>query len=73
MYSINLFVFMMTMHCVFSAVGTTLLTVLFSLVSIGKPERIRLPGNPRFRWGDNISLDLKDIGFGRGLALSGSG
>jgi len=64
---------MMTVHCVFSAVGTKLLTVLFSLFSVGKPERIRLPGNRRFRWEGNINLDLKHIGCGRGLDLSGSG
>jgi hypothetical protein len=29
---------------------------------IGMPEGMRPPGRPRFRWKDNIKMDLKEIG-----------
>jgi hypothetical protein len=31
---------------------------------VGKPEGKRLPGRPRHRWVDNISMDLLEIGCG---------
>jgi hypothetical protein len=33
---------------------------------MGKPERKRLLGRPRRRWGDNIKMDLKQVG-GEGM------
>jgi hypothetical protein len=33
-------------------------------VLMGKPEEKRLFGRPRHRWGDNIKMDLQEVGFG---------
>jgi hypothetical protein len=30
---------------------------------MGKSERMRLQGTPRLRWGDNIKMDLREIGW----------
>ena len=65
--------FLMRVQCVFCAVGSKLLTVWISLVSVVKPERLRLPGRPRLRWKDNIKPDLQNTECGRGLDSSGSG
>jgi hypothetical protein len=32
---------------------------------VGKPEGKRLLVLPRRRWGDNIQIDLREIGWGR--------
>jgi len=31
-------------------------------VLVGKPEGKRLPGRPRRRWEDNITMDLQEVG-----------
>jgi hypothetical protein len=31
---------------------------------VGRPERRRPLGRPRYRWEDNIKIDLWEIGFG---------
>ena len=31
-------------------------------VLVGKPERQRPLGRPRRRWGDNIKMDLREVG-----------
>ena len=33
-------------------------------VLVGKPERKRPLGRPRHRWGDNIKMDLQEVGCG---------
>ena len=33
-------------------------------VLVGKPEGKRLLGSPRRRWGDNIKMDLQEVGGG---------
>jgi hypothetical protein len=33
-------------------------------VLVGKPERKRPLGRPRFRWKDNIKIDLQEMGCG---------
>ena len=33
-------------------------------VSMGKPERKRLLGRPRYRWEDNIKMDLQEVRCG---------
>ena len=33
---------------------------------VGKPERKRPFGRPRFRWEDNIKMDLQEVGGGCG-------
>jgi hypothetical protein len=33
-------------------------------VLVGKPERKRPLGRPRRRWGDNIKMDLQEVGCG---------
>ena len=33
-------------------------------VLVGKPEGKRLPGRPRRRWEDNITMDLQEVGCG---------
>jgi hypothetical protein len=41
---------------------------------VGKPEGKRPLGRPRYRWVDNIRMDLVEIGWGMcGLGWSGSG
>jgi hypothetical protein len=35
-------------------------------VLVGKPERKRPLGRPRRRWEDNIKMDLREVGGGRG-------
>jgi len=40
---------------------------------VGKPEGMRPLGNPRRRWEDNIEIELKVMGWGRGLDWFGSG
>jgi hypothetical protein len=35
-------------------------------VLVGKPDRKGPLGKPRRRWEDNIKMDLKDVGGGRG-------
>jgi hypothetical protein len=35
-------------------------------VLVGKPEGKRPLGRPRRRWEDNIKMDLKEVGGGRG-------
>ena len=46
-------------------------------VKMGKPEGRRPLGSPRRRWGDNIKMDLQEVGRGRGdcmeLARIGTG
>jgi hypothetical protein len=42
-------------------------------VLVGKPEGMRPVGRPRRRWEDNIKMDLREVGWGRGLDQSGSG
>jgi hypothetical protein len=32
-------------------------------VLVGKPEGKGLLGRPRFRWKDNIKMDLQELGF----------
>ena len=39
----------------------------------GRPEEKRLLGKPRRRWEDNIKADLKEVEWGHGPDLSGSG
>jgi hypothetical protein len=33
-------------------------------ILVGKPEGKRPLGRPRFRWDDNIRIDLREIGLG---------
>jgi hypothetical protein len=33
---------------------------------VGKPEGKRALGRPRRRWGNNIKIDLQEVGGGRG-------
>jgi hypothetical protein len=33
-------------------------------ILVGRPEGRRPLGRPRRRWGDNIKMDLREIGFG---------
>jgi hypothetical protein len=33
-------------------------------ILVGKPEGKSLLGRPRFRWGDNIKMDLSEVGCG---------
>jgi hypothetical protein len=33
-------------------------------ILVGKPEGKRPLGRPRYRWEDNIKVDLREIGFG---------
>jgi hypothetical protein len=33
-------------------------------VLVGKPEGKRPLGRPRFRWEDNIKMDLREVGCG---------
>jgi len=35
-------------------------------VLVGKPEGKRPLGRPRRRWGDNIKMDLQEVGGSRG-------
>jgi hypothetical protein len=35
-------------------------------VLVGKPEGKRPLGRPRRRWGNNIKMDLQEVGGGRG-------
>jgi hypothetical protein len=35
-----------------------------SRISVGKPERRRPLRIPRFRWEDNIKMDLRERGWG---------
>jgi len=35
-------------------------------VLVGKPERKRPLGRPRFRWEDNMKMDLQEVGGGHG-------
>jgi hypothetical protein len=41
-------------------------------ILVGKPEGKR-PGRPKYRWEDNIKMDLREIGCGYELDSSGSG
>ena len=34
------------------------------MVLVGKPEGKILLGRPRHRWGDNIKMDLQEVGSG---------
>jgi hypothetical protein len=36
-------------------------------VLVGQPERKRPFGRPRFRWEDNIKMDLRKVGVGQEL------
>ena len=43
-------------------------------VFVGKPEGKRPLRRPRFRWEDNIKMDLEEVGWeGHGLDWSGLG
>jgi hypothetical protein len=33
-------------------------------ILVGRPEARRPLGRPKRRWGDNIKIDLREIGFG---------
>jgi hypothetical protein len=33
-------------------------------VLVGKPERKKSLGSPRYRWKDHITLDIQDVGCG---------
>jgi hypothetical protein len=41
-------------------------------VLVGKPEVKRPLGRPKRRWEDGIRMDLREIGWGCGLDLTGS-
>ena len=41
--------------------------------AVKRPERKREFGRPRLKWEDNIEINLKELGLGRGLIYSGSG
>jgi hypothetical protein len=43
-----------------------LLSNCFIRVLVGKPEGKRPFGRPRRRWGDNIKMDLQEVGGGCG-------
>ena len=34
---------------------------------VGKPEERRPLGRPRHRWEDNIKMDLREVGWSRGI------
>jgi hypothetical protein len=34
------------------------------MILVGKPEGKRPLGRPRFRWEDNIKMDLQEVGWG---------
>jgi hypothetical protein len=36
-------------------------------ILVGRPEGSRPLGRPRRRWKDNIKMDLREVGWGRGL------
>jgi hypothetical protein len=42
-------------------------------VSVGKPEGKRPLGRPRRRWEDGIKMEFREIGWGCGVDLPGSG
>ena len=42
-------------------------------VLVGKPDGKRPLGRPRYRWEDNIKMDLQEVGWGYGLDRAGSG
>ena len=42
-------------------------------VLVGKPERKRPLGRPRYRWEDNIKMDLRKWDWGHGLDGYGAG
>ena len=33
-------------------------------ILVGKPEGKRPLGRPKLRWGDNIKMDLQEVGYG---------
>ena len=35
-------------------------------VLVGKPQRKRPLGRPRYRWEDNIKMDIQELGWGGG-------
>jgi hypothetical protein len=43
------------------------------MVWVGKLEGMSPLGRPRSRWKDNITINLKEVGWGYGVDLSGSG
>jgi hypothetical protein len=42
-------------------------------VWVGKPEGKKPLGRTRHRWGNNMKMNLQEIGWGNGLVGSGSG
>jgi hypothetical protein len=38
-------------------------------ILVGRPEGMRPLGRPRYRWGDNIKMDLQEVGWGGGHGL----
>jgi hypothetical protein len=42
-------------------------------VLVGEPERKKPLGRPRRRWENEITMDLREIGWGCGLDSTGSG
>jgi hypothetical protein len=40
---------------------------------VGNPEGRRPLGRPKFRWEDNIKMDLRKVEWGHGLDRYGSG
>jgi hypothetical protein len=40
-------------------------------ISVGKPEGKRPLGSPRYRWVNNIKMDLREIGWGDGVVWTG--
>ena len=42
-------------------------------VLVGKPEEKRPIERPRYRWDDNIKMDLREVGSDHRLDRSGSG
>jgi hypothetical protein len=36
-------------------------------ILVRKPEGKRLLGSPRYRWEENIKMDLQEVGRGHGL------
>jgi hypothetical protein len=42
-------------------------------VLVGKPEGKRPLGRPRYRWEDNIKMDLQEVGGGGSWGLDGVG
>jgi hypothetical protein len=62
LYSLSSIIRMMKLRMIWEGRVVRIVEMNVCRLSVRKPEGKRPLGRPRFRWADNIKMDLKEIG-----------